>query len=1346
MVLNKFAFLTRQGLGKTLTHVPQTFVAGTQSSYASSTSPFAPFGNHASGKFGKAGNAHLHTSFQGPSSPAAVQNKAAQTNENNGDRHDSGLAAYYDAWQKQHQPGTEEKEWKQFQFTKRIGWKAPTAAVLAGRAKEREDLALRADARLEPGYIDRAYSTSAVDEIKKSDNAKVEAEALASIDEAIAKEINEIKGSAELKEHDKQAQPASSDVASRSVTIQRPTSELELVAAATPPATTWTSKDITTSSLHRMHTTTSEPVIENTDSMSYSNQIAALKEAKRYAEIPPIFELMTAEGVRPTAEAFNGLLAAVIHLPIGKHQRIPKALDTYTSLLRWNVLPCAEFCNNLIHLLASRVLYVSTTMKAMDQQRTRFDGLKGYSRSLFKSKDTEYAILAEDDTLTYAVKIFDQLKQKGLEQLFSPTLYQELVIACAINGRVEDMLRIYSQMEANKITPVAAMFPPMIEAFGACGDLASMVLLYDGYRSLAISSNEGKSAMRGRQDNEVYAAVIKAYVRWGRLPGGEKFLAKILESYVPGTESRQAKIEATQDVVFVDALIQQHVESGNFPAAFQIVEEKALTDSARDRAFVKISVAAADQNNATIATTAYSHISESNTGKLKAAVAMLALRIRRDEVDLARSFWSVILSNRQLDTSFVEPSAMYANMLIQNGRIDEALNQAREAFARIRASSVNRSNVTDEIDEAIEVIGAAIVKQGVIVSGPAAITFLRAMVENGGLVSPIAEQVIAFLGYEQVLSLSLQDLTIALQVQADMLAHSAPLLDVGHAERFTHLVGLAMANRIYPDQTLFERVERAARQLSTQQPEILGRWQQYGQSLLTPPYTPIPSMTQSTTPVMGNGGFTDSYDPYASKVDIRASNIIVDALDNHKFGIEAALNEAVLRVQNMRRLDRHPRYIVYAKLITTAAKAKRFDIVRNVHGMAEQDVPLTLQYATVRHGWTLIFDAMIGACLTMGKRTLADRFHEDLLSIGSVPTANTFGLYIVFLKESTNTFDEASEAVRIFQYALSLGVEPTPFLYNALFGKLGKARRIDDCLHYFTQMRNREVHPTSVTYGTLVNACCRVSDERMAEQLFEEMESQPNYQARAAPYNSMIQFFLTTKRDSNKVLAYYERMRSLRIQPTPHTYKLLIDTYATLEPIDLTAAEGVLQTIRASGQKPEAVHYASLIHAKGCNLKDMEGAKKTFDEVMTKREVLPRACLYQALFESMVANHKVAATEPILADMASNGMEITPYIANTLIHGWANEKNIAKAQAIYNTVSETKREPSTYEAMTRAYLTNGDRASAVAVVNEMKSKRYPGAVENKVLDLLGPNAGLAGTPTAATLQDSYTDVLDAQYA
>ncbi|KAG5983485.1 hypothetical protein E4U55_008078 [Claviceps digitariae] len=483
----------------------------------------------------------------------------------------------------------------------------------------------------------------------------------------------------------------------------------------------------------------------------------------------------------------------------------------------------------------------------------------------------------------------------------------------------------------------------------------------------------------------------------------------------------------------------------------------------------------------------------------------------------------------------------------------------------------------------------------------------------------------------------------------------------------------------------------------------------------------IPSQTLSGSPFLSSNSassFEDNFDPYAHNTDFKGSSMIADDLESPQGRRNSRLNEALGRFRNIRRAGRHPRYVTYAKLISAAAREGKMDLCHEILAMARTDMPPIAQYPVVRYGWSSILDAMIGSCLTMGNRGRAEQYHQELLEMGATPSANTYGLYITTLKDSTKSFDEASEAVRIFQRAKTEGVEPTSFLYNAVIGKLGKARRIDDCMLYFADMRKLGIKPTSVTYGTIVNALCRVSDEKFAEEFFEEMEAMPNYKARPAPYNSMMQFFLTTKRDKSKVLAYYERMLAKGIAPTSHTFKLLIDTHATLEPVDMASAERVLEMIRASG-RPEPVHYASLIHARGCVLHDMEGAKKLFDSVVSESLVPVNANLYQALFEAMVANHQVEDTEAMLVQMRKHGVEITPYIANTLIHGWAAQKKIGKARMIYDAVVRERREPSTYEAMTRAYLAVEQREQAKTVVGEMMTRGYPTAVVNKVLELLG---------------------------
>src|SRR5438034_978780 len=120
MVLKPFTHLARQTLSKAFTHgYAQSVVAASQSSYASSTTSLNQITAHP-GKYTR--TAQLQSAFQnppGPSNNAGAKSVQAGTANSGGD---SGLAAYYAAWQHAQLTG-DDGDWKQFTFNKRIGWK-----------------------------------------------------------------------------------------------------------------------------------------------------------------------------------------------------------------------------------------------------------------------------------------------------------------------------------------------------------------------------------------------------------------------------------------------------------------------------------------------------------------------------------------------------------------------------------------------------------------------------------------------------------------------------------------------------------------------------------------------------------------------------------------------------------------------------------------------------------------------------------------------------------------------------------------------------------------------------------------------------------------------------------------------------------------------------------------------------------------------------------------------------------------------------------------------------------------------------------------------------------------------
>ncbi len=1266
MPFKPFAHLYRVGIAKGITH---TYAP----SVIASSQTLGQFQNHSAvAKFSK--TSHLQHAFNNASGSSGAGAKAGYTTQSAGN--DAGLAQYYAAFQHAQQTG-DDSDWRQHQFARRIGWKHSETAT-----------STKSHHRLE--------STKAVDILRPS-SARVLPSRTHSENVVYDKKAHEAEDTDSIRPSQRtiESTEVDDDVGTPVLSTRAGTPLLEQESSQGSQSYTTPPTDATS------------PLEE---SSTLSDKIVRLGQQHRYAEIPAVFESLIKDGLVPTVDAYNHILISAIQLSSG-YQPYPRALEVYSDMTKRTVKANDATYGILLQFLTAQSLEVHQVQKQLDKRALRY-GTRAHP-FVFSSTSQQQQLYADDTSLAFATKLYSIARASFKDFSLSAAVYNGLVRACAQAGMTDQVTELLADMKDDDVRIDPALYTTIIDAYATNNDVAAAQSLYEQYRDLAISR-----AANDPLDMHVYSALIKAYYHAGLADTGLRFFEKVIQSF-KGAANEKLLMDSLTTAFVLDGLVQHHLDNRAFATALESLSGFELEHSVKEQALGKICIAAADADHTADSLRAYSAIT-TPAAKAESAMALTAMYLRTKDVNAARSMWR---EARELPVPLTTDSAaMFGVGFIQGGHVEEAIAEGRAMFQRIRNSAkyqAAREDAMAEIDEAIVLFGEALMKQQAVVSAQTSVSLLRAMIENGGLVSPVAENAIASLGPECIHQLSSQDIALALHIQAQMLpADLAAGLDIAHSARFSHLLETVLNRGILMDPSTLAVVGEAVPRIGTIRPDLLQKWQEF---LQPTPKTAAPLPVSPVTPqsaFVEQAAITEAYDPYAHATDFRASKIISEMLESTSGRIENHLNDALSRFRNVRRAGRHLQYAAYGKLITAAGKAKQPNVISEILGMAQVDVPFSLDIPSVRSGWIGILDSTVAACLTVGDRRLAGKYHQQLLDMGAAPSANTFGIYITTLE---GTFDEATEAVKVFQRAVTEGVAPSVFLYNAVIGKLGKARRIDDCLRYFGEMQNLGMRPSSVTYGTLVNALCRTSEENFAVEMFDEMEAAPNYRPRPAPYNSIIQYFLNTKRDRSKVLQYYERMKARNIRPTSHTYKLLIEANASLEPVNLDAAEKILEEMKASGIEPEAVHYGTLIHARGCVMHDMAGARAVFDSVVNSGTIRLTDNLYQNLLEAMVANHEVAKTPETLEDMVRRGVSMTPYIANTLIHGWAGEGDVAKAKSIFNQLSQNKREPSTYEAMARAFLSAEDHASANAVVQEMLRKGYPAAVSEKVLALIGNN-------------------------
>ena len=138
--------------------------------------------------------------------------------------------------------------------------------------------------------------------------------------------------------------------------------------------------------------------------------------------------------------------------------------------------------------------------------------------------------------------------------------------------------------------------------------------------------------------------------------------------------------------------------------------------------------------------------------------------------------------------------------------------------------------------------------------------------------------------------------------------------------------------------------------------------------------------------------------------------------------------------------------------------------------------------------------------------------------------------------------------------------------------------------------------------------------------------------------------------------------------------------------------------------------------------------------------------MYEALFNVFITHHRMDLVPGYLARMQAEGVRLTAYVLNPLIRGHALVGDIDAARAVFagmvdppagvaapnnhashdpahaevgaDAGAPVYREPSTWEAMVRAELGNGERDRAVALLQRLQARGFPPAVYQRISGIM----------------------------
>lgn len=156
---------------------------------------------------------------------------------------------------------------------------------------------------------------------------------------------------------------------------------------------------------------------------------------------------------------------------------------------------------------------------------------------------------------------------------------------------------------------------------------------------------------------------------------------------------------------------------------------------------------------------------------------------------------------------------------------------------------------------------------------------------------------------------------------------------------------------------------------------------------------------------------------------------------------------------------------IIARLLQALARMGEESKVRELYALAHEVIATTLPEDRQLAAWIQVEDFMLIASCHLGHLEEAGMHRARIIEQGMAPSADAYATMISSTKDTT---DDASVARELWEESQRYGVKPHLYLYNTIISKLSKARKAEQAIEFFKNMKVEGLKPSSVTYGAVI--------------------------------------------------------------------------------------------------------------------------------------------------------------------------------------------------------------------------------------------------------------------------------------
>ncbi|CAO3628317.1 unnamed protein product [Mucor hiemalis] len=998
--------------------------------------------------------------------------------------------------------------------------------------------------------------------------------------------------------------------------------------------------------------------------------------AKRNGQLKTVMNEYIAlqkEGLLFTDHTYNLILDSYASLRSNGTPLTPM-MKIYNEMIQSDIQPSSSTYAILIRTLCKRDVEVQKVIAMLKRQHARSSNIK--SNNMVE--------LESEENLIKALAIFDAAVSENLVQYFDAELYNQILRVLSHYGNTVDSLRVYNQLELHSI-PTSATFAALINLFGRVGDLPSAMVYFEKYTQL-------KESVGPHDASYVYNALVDAHLKCNCLEGAVKIVKEDM-----------ACNDVKVSTIPYNSIIRFHCIQGDMDAAKDLIKsmKEAGFPQPDASSYGPVLSSYCQAGSYNDATEIYDALIQTDISKSYGNLANYALLCLKDN-----KFNRVIQVIHDMRHAGLEPDSVLAERIVVHfaklGQVDQSIQALSTIVDTMKPRTLSKG-IAQIKNAAVEVANAA---KG---RFDQTLQIARVMTPHSphGLPLPLAKLLIENYEFDANHDIITEaDYTILFDASMTIAADST-------GARHNNKSSLSPFN-LFVFCLHTEMLSKNMKVAASIKSRVLSHFSRTGDKKTAQKWEAL---------------FVEAVEEIAAK-PVVVSEAEEASVAVMKAAIGGQLSES-LEILQTRIIDAH--------LVPTAEPLR--DAIAFVGKQGHLNTAVTMYRLVIKcykeatgmdaqrveRAVYLMTNSILIGYAQQGDMVNAKKYYEQIKLMGRYPDGN--GYASLLLGSAKCATDEATDALTIYDEAKRRDVKPTTFFYNVVISKLAKARKLESAMKLFEEMQHFKIMPNSITYGAIISACVRAGSEPLARKLFAEMLTSASFQPRVGPFNNMIQFYVRQQPDRERALEYFAEMRRRHIKPSAHTYKLLMEAYSVIAPYDMPTAHRMLSDMeRRDHIRPQATHYATLIYSYGTLQRDVKSADRLFED-MESKGVAKDEVVYQAMLDTLVSNDALDRAERLYSQMQSTIQKSSsPYIENVFIRGYGQRGLLEKAKAMFDDMADDKidqqsqqiviREPSTYEAMVRAYVENKKMTEAKHILDLMIQREFPEKVTALVAELI----------------------------